>query len=106
MLTIADVPATIKVLMQAYTPHVVALERPADRWVLMRRLVGTRLAPTSGFLDPPIGSNSFGVDGYKTISYELVDDLGRAPDVVVIPAAYGDGLVGVHRASRISSAAA
>lgn len=98
VLTIADVPATIKVLMQAYTPHVVALERPADRWVLMRRLVEDHgWAPTSGFLDPPIGSNSFGVDGYKTISYELVDDLGRAPDVVVIPAAYGDGLVGVHR---------
>jgi len=98
VLTIADVPDTMKVLMQAFTPHVVALQRPADRWVLMRQLVVDHgWAPTSGFLDPPIGSNSFGVDGYKTIAYELVADLGRAPDVVVIPAAYGDGLIGVHR---------
>lgn len=98
VLTIADVPATIKTLMQAYTPHVVALERPADRWVLMRQLVEDHdWAPTSGFLDPPIGSNSFGVDGYKTIAFELVEDLGEAPDVVIIPAAYGDGLIGIHR---------
>jgi threonine synthase len=51
----------------------------------------------SGFVNPPIGSNPFGVDGYKTISYEIVEQLGRVPDVVVVPAAYADGLAGIHR---------
>jgi threonine synthase len=53
--------------------------------------------PVSGYWNPPLGSNAFGVDGYKTIAYETVRDLGRAPDVVVVPTSYADGLAGVQR---------
>lgn len=97
-LTLTSVPDTMKVLMQSYGAHVVALDRPADRWALLRQAVHAwGWVPVSGFVDPPIGSNPFGVDGYKTIAYEVVQDLGRAPDAVILPAAYGDGLVGIHR---------
>jgi threonine synthase len=38
------------------------------------------------------------IEGCKTIAYELVEDLGgETPDVVVIPAAYGDSLSGIFR---------
>lgn len=98
VLTIASVPDTMKVLMQSYSAHVYALTRPDDRWTLMRTLVAEHgWMPISGFLRPPVGSNPFGIDGYKTISYELAADLGDAPDVVAVPTAYGDGLVGIHR---------
>ena len=97
-LTLTSVPDTMKVLMQSYGADVVALDRPADRWALLRQAVHAwGWVPVSGFVDPPIGSNPFGVDGYKTIAYEVVQDLGRAPDAVIVPAAYGDGLVGIHR---------
>lgn len=98
VLTVASVPETMKVLMQSYGARVVALERPTDRWVLMRQAVAEfGWVPLSGFVDPPAGSNPFALDGYKTMAYEIVEDLGSAPDVVVTPVAYGDGILGLLR---------
>ncbi len=96
--TLASVPETMKVLMQVLGADVVAVPEPADRWTLMRRAVAERgWVPLSGLADPPVGSNPYGIDGYKTVAYELVEELGRAPDVVLVPVAYGDGLIGIHR---------
>jgi threonine synthase len=97
-LTLASVPLTMKVLMQAYGAEVVAVEHPKDRWLLMRLAVEEwGWVPLSGLVDPPIGSNPFGIDGYKSIAYELYEHLGGVPDVVVVPTAYGDGLTGIFR---------
>ena len=98
VLTLASVPATMKTLMQSYGAEVVALQRPADRWSLMGQLVAARgWMAMSGYADPPAGSNPYGVDGYKTIAYEIVEQLPQPPDVVVVPVAYGDGLAGIGR---------
>jgi len=97
-LTLTTVPATMRTLMQAYGASVVAYERPTDRWQVMAQAVAERgWVPMSGFRNPPIGSNPFGIEGYKTIAYELVEQFGRAPDVVITPVAYGDGLSGLAR---------
>lgn len=97
-LTLASVPETMKVLMQAYGAEVVALEHPPDRWALMRRAVEEwGWVPLSGLVDPPIGSNPFGIEGYKSIAYEIYAELGAVPDVVVVPTAYADGLTGIYR---------
>jgi threonine synthase len=98
VLTLASVRPELRTLMQVYGARVVALHTGPERWTLMRRLVDQRgWMPMSGMADPPVGSNPFGIDGYKTIAYEIVADLGGAPDVVVLPAAYADGLAGLHR---------
>ncbi|HEY0117637.1 MAG TPA: pyridoxal-phosphate dependent enzyme, partial [Cellulomonas sp.] len=70
-----------------------------DRWTVMRAGVDERgWVPLSGYVSPPSGSNPFGVDGYKTIAYELFEQLGgQVPDVVVAPVAYGDGVAGIAR---------
>jgi threonine synthase len=89
----------MKTLMQAYGAAVVACPTPESRWALMREGV-ERLGwyPTSGFVMPPIGSSPYGIEGYKTIAYELAEDLGwTAPDVVVVPSAYSDGLHGIWK---------
>ena len=97
-LTLASVPLTMKVLMQAYGAEVVAVERPKDRWLLMRLAVEKwGWVPMSGLVDPPIGSNPFGIEGYKSIAYEIYGQLGTVPAVVVVPTAYGDGLSGIFR---------
>ena len=97
-ITLESVPLTMKVLMQVLGAHVVAVADPPERWAIMRRAVAERgWVPLSGLSDPPVGSNPFGIEGYKTIAYELLEDLGDAPDVVVVPVAYGDGLIGIHR---------
>lgn len=97
-LTLTSVPTTMRTLMQAYGARVFAYESGPDRWAVMAAAVAEHgWVPMSGFRNPPIGSNPFGVDGYKTLAYEIWQDLGEVPDVVVMPAAYGDGLAGVHR---------
>lgn len=97
--TLASVPDTMKTLMQAYGAAVVACPTPESRWALMRQGI-ERLGwyPTGGFILPPIGSNPYGVDGYKTIAYEIAEDLDwTAPGVVVVPSAYSDGLFGIWK---------
>ncbi len=42
-------------------------------------------------------SNPFGLEGYKTIAYELYQQLGDVPDHVLIPCARGDTVYGVYK---------
>jgi threonine synthase len=102
VLTVASVPETMKTLMQSYGAEVVAFDDPRDRWVVMGAGVRERgWVPVSGYHTPPSGSNPFGVDGYKTIAYEIYEQLGGAvPDAVVAPVAYGDGVAGIARGFR------
>ena len=97
--TLASVPETMKTLMQAYGAAVVTCPTSESRWELMRQGVERfNWYPTSGFVTPPVGSNPWGVEGYKTIAYEIAEDLGwAAPDAVVVPSAYSDGLYGIWK---------
>jgi threonine synthase len=46
-------------------------------------------------------ANPYGLEGYKTIAYEIVRDLGdRVPDEVFMPSCGGDGVFGVWRGFR------
>ena len=57
--------------------------------------------PVSNLSNPPLGSHPVAIEGCKTIAYELVEDLGgAAPDVVIIPVAYGDSISGIYRGFR------
>lgn len=96
--TIPQVPDTMKTLMQSYGAYVVATPTPANRWEIMEKCVKELgWYPVSGYVMPPIGSNPFGIEGYKTISFEIYDELQQVPDVVAVPAAYSDGLYGVWK---------
>lgn len=98
VLTLSSVPAQMSILMQAYGATVVAYKNIQDRSSVMRAAVDTfGWTPISGLVSPPIGSSPFGIEGYKTIAYELWRQLGEMPGVVVAPVAYGDGLAGIRR---------
>ncbi|WP_420113234.1 threonine synthase [Pseudactinotalea sp.] len=98
VLTLASAPLAMTTLMQSYGAVTLAVEKPTDRWLVMRELVQARgWVPMSGFVGPPAGSNPFGVEGYKTIAYELHAQLGGVPDAIVAPVAYGDALAGLAR---------
>jgi threonine synthase len=76
--------------------RLVLLERKQDRWPLLQR--GMELEGwlvTSPRTAPVVGSLPLGIEGYKTMAYEIVADLGRAPDWVVLPVCYGDALSAV-----------
>jgi threonine synthase len=85
--------------MRAYGATVVAVENKADRWILMQHAVRCLgWFPTSPFFGPVVGSNPYGIEGYKTLAYEIVEQMGwRVPDCCVLPVCYGDALLGMWR---------
>lgn len=97
--TIPQVPDTIKTLMQVYGAYLVVVPTAGDRWTLMRQCIDQfGWYPASGYMNPPVGSNPWGIEGYKTIAYEIVEQLGgRPPEWVIVPTAYGDGLYGTWK---------
>ncbi|MEM0384071.1 MAG: threonine synthase [Candidatus Caldarchaeum sp.] len=99
ILTIPTVPFTMLGLMRSYGAKVVAITTPAGRWELMSK--GVReygWYPAGTYTTPTPTGNPYGVQGYKTIGYEVVEQLGwRAPTYIIQPTAYGEGLYGVWR---------
>jgi len=52
--------------------------------------------PATG-MGPGSASNPYGVEGYKSLAYELVRDLGRVPDHMYMACAVGESLYGVYK---------
>ena len=70
------------------------------------RVVGGRYPDAAAAVDEQLATeytdlNEFATpyrhEGIKTVAFELVADLGAAPDVVVVPTASGEVLAGVHK---------
>lgn len=85
--------------MRAYGATVVVLNSRADRWTIMQHAVyNLGWYPASPFFGPAVGSNPYGIEGYKTLAYEIVEQLDwRVPEICVLPVCYGDALVGMWR---------
>ena len=85
--------------MRAYGAMVVAVENKADRWRLQS--AGVRefgWYPTSPFFGPVVGSNPYGMEGYKTIAFEIAEAFDwQPPDWCVLPVCYGDALFGMWK---------
>ncbi len=99
VLTVKGAASAMVTQIRAYGAMVVATEKMEDRWTLLQAAI-QRLGwyPTSPFFGPPIGSNCYGVDGYKTMAYEVCEQLDwRAPEWCVLPVAYGDALYGMWK---------
>jgi threonine synthase len=85
--------------MRAYGATVIACENKADRWTLMEHAVRNYgWFPTSPFFGPVVGSNPYGIEGYKTLAYEIAEQMDwSVPDWCVLPVCYGDALLGMWR---------
>jgi threonine synthase len=97
--TTRSFPGPMVRFMRSFGAMVVAAPSAPERWTL-NRLVSDRwgFLPVSNLSNPPLGSHPVAIEGCKTIAYELVEDLGGvAPDVVIIPVAYGDSISGIYR---------
>ena len=76
--------------------------RGGDQNALARKLVerggwypATVICPRDGF------GNPYGIEGFKTIAFEIFEQLeGRVPDRVFAPAGSGDGLYGIWKGFR------
>ncbi|MCB9762421.1 MAG: pyridoxal-phosphate dependent enzyme [Alphaproteobacteria bacterium] len=81
--------------MRALGADVVVVDTSAERWAHMALVVRAGDAyPATNYLTPPVGSNPFGVQGYKGVGHELARDLDGV-DVILVPTARGDLLWGI-----------
>lgn len=97
--TIGDTAGPVVSQMQAYGAQVVTCATKAQRWDFLSE--GVRRFgwfPTSPFFGPPVGSNPYGIEGYKSLSYEIVASMKwDTPEWIVLPICYGDALYGMWR---------
>jgi threonine synthase len=99
MFTTQKFPQAMKTQMGVYGTYLVAAPTTADRWTLMEAGVD-RLGwfPTTVYTTPFFGSNAYGIEGYKTIGYEIVDQSDVLPDHIVFPVGAGDAFSGAYKA--------
>ena len=99
VLTVKGAASSIMTQIQAYGAMVMATETKADRWKLLQTAVSEwGWYPTSPYFGPPVGSNPYGVDGYKTLAFEICEQMDwEAPDWCILPVAYGDALFGMWK---------
>ncbi|WJR80341.1 pyridoxal-phosphate dependent enzyme [Bradyrhizobium sp. NP1] len=97
--TAAGAAGPLLTQMRVYGATVVSLARKDRRWPLMRHAVEQfGWFPTSPFFSPVVGSNPYGIEGYKTLAYEVAEAMDwRVPDCCVLPVCYGDALIGMWR---------
>lgn len=91
-----DAPDLQLALMSRYGSRVF---RGGDANALVRKMVerggvypASIVCPLGGFTNP------YGIEGFKTIAFELFEQLGgRVPDRVFVPAGSGDGIFGIYK---------
>ena len=94
----ADAPALQLAMMENYGARVVRGGDPEAMVLeLLRRgtyFPCTILSPRAGYTNP------FGVEGFKTIAFEIWQQLGRVPDRMFIGVGSGDGVYGIWKGFR------
>lgn len=93
----ASIPRHWKAASDACGAELVLVPTSADRLKYQRENMGNRWFPATNLMDVPTASCAFGIQGYKTISFELYDQFnGQLPEYVLIPSCRGDLLYGIY----------
>ncbi|HFK1463298.1 TPA: pyridoxal-phosphate dependent enzyme [Bacillus cereus] len=83
-------------LLKNYGAQTIITNTYEDRWNTLQKLTKDGFYPASNYILPPVGSNFFGVQGYKKIAYEILQQLkGLVPTKVIVPVSRGDLLWGI-----------
>lgn len=92
-----DIPFVWKNASDASGAELVLAQTSADRLSYQRANMDEGWYCATNLLDIPVGSSPFGIQGYKTLAFELYEQMGEAlPDCVLIPTCRGDLLYGVY----------
>jgi threonine synthase len=97
VITTKDIHEDVKRSIQAYGAQLIMVGDSYQRWELTRKLVEEEgFYPATNYMLPPVGSNMYGVQGYKNIAYELVQALkANFPSVMLVPTSRADLLWGI-----------
>ncbi len=92
--TTGALPESYRRAIAAHGAIIVSLADSMARWRHLARRVEQGAFAVTNYRMPAIGTNPFGVEGYKVIAAEIAE---RAmPDLVVVPCSRGDLLSGLY----------
>lgn len=91
--TTHDMPEGYRRAILAHGAGIVGFADSMSRWQHLARKVSQGAFAATNYKVPAIGTNPFGVDGYKTIAAEIA--AAAMPDLVVVPCSRGDLLSGL-----------
>lgn len=99
ILTYRNASGPLVTQMRAYGAMLVSVPTSADRWsVLSAAVERFGWFPTTVYFGPPVGSNPFGIEGYKTLAYEIAETMDwDVPDWCALPVCYGDAIYGMWK---------
>ncbi|RWM38703.1 pyridoxal-phosphate dependent enzyme [Mesorhizobium sp.] len=85
--------------VEMHGAELVATATSEERWQLVARKARSgEWYPATNYLTPPVGSNPFGVDGYRAIAIELHIQMEGDPATdILVPTSRGDVLWGVAK---------
>jgi threonine synthase len=101
MFTTQKFPEAMKTQMGVYGTYLIAAPTVRDRWLLMEAGVKKfGWFPVTVFTYPFFGSSCYGIEGYKTIGYEIADQTVAPVDHVIFPVGAGDAFSGAYKGLR------
>lgn len=87
-------PQAYRRAIAAYGATLASFGDSVARWHHLARRVGEGAFAATNYKVPAIGTNPFGIEGYKTIAAEL--SVAGKPDFVIVPCSRGDLLSGIR----------
>lgn len=102
IVTTPDMSPIWRQAIEATGAQLIAAQNSLDRWTYVaRRVAEDGWFPITNYINPPVGSNHFGVDGLKTISFEIFEETGAdAVGAVIVPTSRADLIWGIFEGFR------
>jgi threonine synthase len=95
-----ETPGLLRDLIQAYGGHAIVTGWEARGAFLETLTREHGWFPSSTLAPMPVGT-PYGIEGYKTIAFELIMQSRRTPlDMIFVPVGGGDGLYGIYKGWR------
>ena len=102
IVTTPDMNPNWRRAIEMHGATLLATETPERRWQVLADRVGAGdWYPATNFAVPPVGSNPFGVDGYRSLAFEIFLGMGTSPCTdILVPTSRADLLWGIARGYR------
>lgn len=92
--TTDQLPASYRRAIAAHGAEIVTFAGSMARWDHLAQRVAQGAFAATNYRVPAIGTNPFGIEGYKPVAAEIA--AVAMPDLVVVPCSRGDLLSGLH----------
>jgi threonine synthase len=89
------VPDTVRRALHAYGARVLGAAESLARWRLAAKLAAEGWYPATNHALPAVGSSAWGVEGYRTLAFEIAAEMPEGVDAVLVPTARGDTIWGL-----------